>query len=92
MTRKRAKLLISGRVQGVGYRYCARIEAQRLGLDGTVRNLEDGRVEAEAEGEPEALESFISWCRHGPPGARVDEVELSWSEDANEFGGFQVLR
>lgn len=92
MTRKRVKLLISGRVQGVFYRHSARTEALRLGLDGTVRNLADGRVEAEAEGEPEALESFLEWCRQGPPGARVDGVDVTWAENANEFSGFRVLR
>ena len=65
---------VTGKVQGVFYRASARAEAERLGLKGFVRNESDGSVYAEAEGEAEALELFLAWCRRGPPHARVDAV------------------
>jgi len=72
----RARLLISGIVQGVGYRWSCRREAQGQGLTGWVRNLPDGRVEAAAEGEAEAVQRFERSIRHGPRGARVDDVDV----------------
>jgi acylphosphatase len=80
----RAHLLIGGRVQGVFYRVSCAYEAQRLGLGGWVRNLPDGRVEAAAEGPREAVERFVEWCRHGPPHARVEGVELTWEQPRGE--------
>ncbi len=79
--------LVSGRVQGVFYRASAQAEGERLGLDGWVRNLSDGRVEAVACGDPEMLERFESWLRKGPTFARVDAVRVeSWSEMPGESG------
>lgn len=69
--------LISGKVQGVYYRLSACHEAQRLGLAGWVRNLTDGRVEALASGESEALDAFEHWLWQGPERARVDDVTQS---------------
>ena len=68
---------VSGRVQGVGFRWSAVREARRLGLRGWVRNAEDGSVEVEAEGASPALEDFLSWLRAGPAGALVTDVEVS---------------
>ena len=68
------RFLIGGRVQGVGFRYFTKREGQREGLLGWVRNRPDGRVEAECEGDAEAVERFERAIRQGPPGARVDEV------------------
>jgi acylphosphatase len=65
---------ISGRVQGVFFRRSAQLEAQRLGLCGWVRNLDDGRVEAYACGSPDVLDEFARWLKRGPPHARVNEV------------------
>jgi acylphosphatase len=73
-------------VQGVGFRYQARSRAQSLGLAGFVRNLPDGSVEAAFEGEDEQVESMVEWCRHGPPGARVDELQVSWEQSTGERG------
>ena len=70
------RFLISGRVQGVYFRAYARDEARSLGLRGWVRNLPDGRVEALAQGDPAKLKAFESWCRKGPPFARVQDVEV----------------
>ena len=70
--RARVHLLVSGRVQGVAFRASAVDEARSLGLRGWVRNLPDGRVEAEAEGERARLLDLARWCERGPPAARVD--------------------
>jgi len=80
---------VCGRVQGVGFRYSAIMEARRLGVNGWVRNAADGDVEVWAEGTPEKLGQFLSWLRHGPQYARVDLVE---KEDKTPHGyrGFDV--
>jgi acylphosphatase len=71
-----ARLIISGRVQGVGYRDWVMATAQRLGLTGWVRNRTDGAVEALLVGEEEAVGQMIQACRRGPPMARVDEIDV----------------
>jgi len=71
------RFLVSGRVQGVGFRYFAERIAAREGIHGWVRNLPDGRVEASAEGDAEAVERFERAVRHGPPAARVDDVDVT---------------
>ena len=68
------RLLIQGRVQGVGFRWSLMKEAQRLGLDGWVRNRSDGSVEAEAHGPEDAVDALTIWAYQGPPHARVDNV------------------
>ncbi len=87
---QRCRLLIQGRVQGVFYRVSAQSEARRLSLVGWVRNLPSGEVEALVEGEPEALDSFIAWCRRGPPGARVGDVLVEKSQNGEELRGFSI--
>jgi len=67
--------IVTGRVQGVGFRWSARSRAQHLGLAGWVRNLPDGRVEVQATGAETALLQFESWLRTGPPLARVASVD-----------------
>jgi acylphosphatase len=84
------RYLIGGRVQGVGFRYFAEDVARREGVQGWVQNLPDGRVEAAAEGDAEAVERFERAIRHGPRGARVDSVEV-FDEPAGDRGtGFSV--
>ena len=73
-------------MQGVGFRYHARSRAQSLGLSGFVRNLPDGSVEAAFEGGGDLVESMLDWCRHGPRGARVDDLEVSWEQPTGEQG------
>lgn len=68
------RLLIAGRVQGVGYRISLQREARARQLDGWVRNRSDGRVEALIAGPAERIDSLLDWARQGPPGARVTEV------------------
>ena len=86
----RAHVVIRGRVQGVWYRGSMENEAERLGVSGGVRNRPDGAVEAEVEGEREAVEALIAWARHGPPAARVTDVEVRWTEPRGERGRFVV--
>ena len=69
-------LKISGRVQGVGFRYSMSEEAERLGVTGWVRNRSDGTVEAVIDGAPDAVEAVLAWARRGPRGASVTEVEV----------------
>jgi len=90
--KSRAHLQIRGRVQGVYYRASMAREAQNLGLTGWVTNCDDGSVEAVAEGARSAIESLIDWCRQGPPGARVDKVEVSWQASERGFFGFIIRR
>jgi len=73
----RRHVLVSGRVQGVGYRYLARKHAERLGIAGWVRNLPDGRVEAEIEGEADTVAIMLHRLEAGPPGSRVTGLELA---------------
>ncbi len=80
---------VTGKVQGVFYRASAHAEAERLGLGGFVRNEPDGSVYAEAEGEREALDRFVDWCRRGPPHARVDAVEKS-EGTVRDYRGFRI--
>jgi acylphosphatase len=77
----RAHILVTGRVQGVGFRYFTATRARVLGLTGTARNLDNGRVEITAEGDRAAIETLIGAVRDGPRGALVRDVRVDW-EDA----------
>jgi acylphosphatase len=70
------RAVVSGRVQGVFYRASTAERAVELGLRGYVRNLPDGRVEVVAEGNPTAVEALLTFCRTGPPAARVERVDV----------------
>lgn len=85
----RARVRVSGRVQGVWFRAETRATAQRLGLNGWVRNANDGTVEAVFEGDESAVEKAIEWCRAGPAGARVDSLKVTGEEPRGE-PGFEV--
>lgn len=86
-------LLVSGRVQGVSYRANAAGMAQRLGLDGWVRNLADGRVEMLAQGDEKALRALLAWAHQGPALARVEHVDARWSEaPGTALAGFEIRR
>ncbi len=86
-------LSVSGRVQGVGYRYSLCAAAQANGISGWVRNRRDGTVEAVLQGTPEAVERILSWARRGPPGARVTAVEVRDAEGEFDrpYCGFEQL-
>ena len=85
------RLLISGRVQGVGFRDALQQEAERLGLRGWVRNRAAGEVEALAQGPDEAVAALVDWTRRGPPGARVKRVEYGppAPEHARDYARFE---
>jgi acylphosphatase len=84
------RFLVSGQVQGVGYRYFARDAARREGLSGYAKNLDDGRVEASAEGEIEAVERFELALRRGPSHARVEHVMVESLNPMGRDTGFEV--
>jgi acylphosphatase len=83
--------VVRGRVQGVFYRASCAEQARALGLTGWVRNTVDGRVEAEFEGEPAAVDTMLGWCAQGPPHAVVEHVEVEEAPPTGETG-FRVTR
>jgi acylphosphatase len=89
--RIRAHVYVSGRVQGVFYRATTRDTARDRGVDGWVRNRDDGRVEAVFEGPESAVEELIDWCHTGSPAAEVDDVTVSREEPAG-LDGFEIRR
>ena len=82
----RRRVLIAGRVQGVGFRWSCRRMAESQGVAGGCRNLPDGRVEAVFEGDPEAVERAVAWCRGGPPSALVTGVDVTAELPKGEQG------
>ena len=84
------RFLISGRVQGVGFRYFTQAAATHENIHGSVRNLDDGRVEAQAEGDADAMDRFERALRHGPPGARVEQIEIEHTVPGGRDTGFTV--
>ena len=82
-------LRITGRVQGVGYRWNMARRARALGLSGWVRNRHDGSVEAQASGPQDAVQALVDWAHHGPELARVDGVVVSTVEAAEPCQGFE---
>lgn len=87
----RVHVFISGRVQGVGYRYATVDTASQLGLSGWVRNLPDRRVEAVFEGWHGTVKEMIRWCHQGPPAAVVEDVVVEY-EQPEGLGGFEVRK
>ena len=84
------RLLVSGHVQGVGYRYWARSTASRMDLRGWVRNLQDGRVELLAIGPSQDLDRLVDACRLGPTAATVQEVEVQDLQPPDRVNGFVI--
>lgn len=87
--RCRRRIRVYGRVQGVFFRGSTADEARRAGVDGWVRNLRDGSVEAVFEGAPLSVAALVSFCRRGPRGARVERVEER-EEAPEHLAGFEV--
>ena len=83
-------VIISGRVQGVWFRASTKQKAEQLGLTGWVRNTLDGNVEAIFEGEEDLVKKMIEWCRHGPPSAQVENVEIKNQDPTNGFDNFFI--
>jgi acylphosphatase len=84
------KLRIRGEVQGVGFRYALRREAQRRGVAGWVRNRSDGSVEAVLQGAPERVAELVTWARRGPPAAQVDDVRVDPAGEEPAHSGFEL--
>ena len=88
--RARVRILVAGRVQGVGFRWGVGRRARSLGVFGWARNLGDGRVEVVLEGEARAVQLGLEYVRNGPPGALVVESELFWEEPEGALAAFSV--
>jgi acylphosphatase len=88
----RAHVFVSGLVQGVFFRHETAKRAIRLGVKGWIRNLPDGRVEAVFEGDRRGVEEILEFCRHGPPGAMVEDLDVRWEDYKGEFEDFRIIR
>ncbi|HSA62021.1 MAG TPA: acylphosphatase [Nitrospiraceae bacterium] len=86
----RAHIMVSGRVQGVGYRAFAARVAGHHGLLGGVRNLDDGRVELDVEGKKAVIEALLHELKAGPPAAHVTKIETEWRAATGRFAGFSI--
>jgi len=82
------RLLVTGRVQGVGFRFYTQRKARELGLTGWVRNCRDGSVETVIQGAPEAVELMIAWARRGPPSAVVSDMRIT--DASGDYAGFET--
>jgi len=87
----RKNILVKGFVQGVSYRKQTKRIAVNLGVNGWVRNLENGNVEACFEGEEHAVDALISWCAFGPKKGKVDEVQITNYQSSSPFSDFKIL-
>jgi acylphosphatase len=88
---KRVRVVVSGDVQGVGFRWYCREQATHEGVAGSVRNLPDGRVEAIFEGDSASVDAMVEWSRQGPRWARVDQLEVDEEQPVGE-AGFRIER
>ena len=88
--KKRVHLIISGKVQGVWYRSYTKDKAQKIGLTGWVRNLENGDVEAIFEGDEKGVEQMIIFCYSGSPLSKVDDIQTMYEEYIDEFQEFLI--
>ena len=92
VNRKQMRVLYSGRVQGVGFRYTVKSVANGFELTGAVRNLPDGRVELFAEGAGVELQAFVQAIRESGMEHFIQKEDVSWGEAKNEFRGFEIVR
>jgi acylphosphatase len=86
----RAHVFVTGRVQGVFFRSETKHNADSHDVKGWVRNLPDSRVEAVFEGEKGAVQTLVDFCRHGPSGAKVTNINLTWETYTGEFDKFKI--
>lgn len=87
---ERARVYVSGQVQGVFFREATRERAEKLGLAGWVRNLHDGRVEALFEGPSQGVREMVGWCKEGPSHAEVEDVDAEFEAAEGDLTGFEV--
>lgn len=90
MKKIRVHVYITGRVQGVGYRYSTLNQAQNLGLTGWVKNTHDRRVEAVFEGDENIVEQMLKWCQNGPAMSFVTDIEINRLPYTGEFTTFTI--
>jgi acylphosphatase len=90
--KKHVDITIRGLVQGVTFRFSARVYAESIGICGYAKNEPDGSVRIEAEGDEENLKRFINWCAIGPDGAHVDKVDVALSDALKDYGSFESIR
>lgn len=88
--KKRAHVLISGRVQGVFFRENTQRKAKKFKIGGWIKNLPDDRVEAVFEGDKKSVEKIVNWVKNGPILAKVKSVDIEWQEYRGEFTGFET--
>lgn len=88
--KKNVKIIIHGKVQGVGFRFSAVEKALEWNLTGTVQNYEDNKLELEVEGELDDLQKFLKWCHRGPEGAKIEKVDFESSEELKNFEKFEA--
>lgn len=84
-------LKIKGRVQRVGFRFSSKLMAGRFGVMGWTKNIDDGSVEIFVQGEPEKVQKFINWAKHGPPWARVDQIDVRDQTPDSRITAFNIL-
>ena len=85
------RVIVHGRVQGVGFRDFASRKARELGLSGFTRNLPSGQVEVEVEGTREDLNSFLEFLKKGPPGAAIQNIDVRWNPPPGKYADFEIL-
>ena len=90
MSEKRYHLIVSGRVQGVLYRYTSKLRADKLDIFGWVQNREDGTVEIVCQGEDQKVDQFIQWCKRGPWLAKVKDIQITEEKVKKEFSFFAI--
>jgi len=88
----RARVIYSGRVQGVGFRYTIKSLAPGFAATGTVRNLDSGQVELILEGEKEELEAFVEAVRDSGLGPMIRDEDCEWTDAVGDFKGFEIIR
>jgi acylphosphatase len=91
MTKTRAHIIVTGKVQGVFFRQNTKRQAQSHGVCGWVSNLPDGRVEAVFEGEDADVKEVVNYCQHGPSFAKVDNIEVTFEDFKGEFSDFKIV-
>ncbi len=91
MTKQRVRLLVKGKVQGVFFRQALKVTAKKNNVNGWVRNLHDGRVEALLEGDDVDVSALVEWCHAGSANARVEDIDIKNEKYSGEFSKFEVL-
>lgn len=86
----RARIIISGHVQGVFFRSFIRSQAKLYQVNGWTKNMESGQVEAVFEGDRDQVQELIDSCKEGPPGARVGDVDVKWEDFSGSFTSFEI--